>query len=106
MLIELALEEQAHRVAYRALLQSVLREPGSKERLARTVGISRQYLSYLLSPAYGDGRIYRVPSARIAERIAAVLPAEPLVREQVREHMQLASQRRLQRVRQTPMKLS
>jgi hypothetical protein len=106
MLIELALEEQAHRVAYTALLRSVLKEPGSKERLARAAGISQQYLSYLLNPADGRTLTFRIPSPRVANQIAGALPADRALREDVRQHMHLASQRQLSRVRAMPAQLS
>ncbi|MBF6590343.1 MAG: hypothetical protein IVW57_07405 [Ktedonobacterales bacterium] len=96
---ELAQEEQAHREVYIALLRSTLTTRGSKGRLALAAGISPQYLSYLLNTGTEDSGTFRVPSPRVAEKIAAALPADPERRDAVRQHMYLASLRRLRGAR-------
>jgi tetratricopeptide (TPR) repeat protein len=92
--IELAQEAQLHKETYSATLKSVLRLPGTKQSLAEQVGISPQYLSYLLDP-YDP----RTPGPEVAEKIATALPLDPEQRESLFEHLFLASQRRLEQRR-------
>lgn len=79
-----------HREVYIALLQSVLHEPGAKRRLAARIGISPQYLSYLLQTETENTYSFRLPNARVAERIAQGLDLEPGQRACLLEHMHLA----------------
>jgi transcriptional regulator with XRE-family HTH domain len=88
--IDLAREAQRHREVYIAVLQGALRTPGDKRRLAAQVGITPQYLSYLLDPHD------RTPSPVVAEKIAQALPIDPEQRRALMEHMLLASERRMQ----------
>lgn len=98
-LVELSLEEQTHREVYIAILNSALREVGSKARLAQRLGISRAYLSYLLHPDPRTSDSFRRPSPRIADAIARALPVEPEVRDALREHMYQAHTGRIRRQR-------
>src|SRR5579885_3619211 len=89
--IELAQEAHLHKETYSAALKSALRLPGTKQSFAERVGISPQYLSYLLDP--DDPR---TPGPEVAEKIATALPLDPEQRESLFEHLLLASQRRLE----------
>ncbi len=89
--IELAQEAHLHKETYSAALKSALRLPGTKQSFAERVGISPQYLSYLLDP--DDPR---TPGPEVAEKIATALPLDPEQRESLFEHLFLASQRRLE----------
>jgi len=91
---ELAQEAQLHKETYSATLKSMLRLPGTKQSFAERVGISPQYLSYLLDP--DDPR---TPGPEVAGKIAAALPLDPEQRESLFEHLFLASQRRLEQER-------
>jgi len=85
-----ALEEaQVHREVAVAILQGVLRERGSKKRLAQRVGITPQYLSYLLDPFD-----YRTPSPETARKLVRALPLTREEREELLEHLLLARARR------------
>ncbi len=97
--MELSIEEQIHREVYVAILNSALREVGSKAWLAQRVGISRAYLSYLLHPDLVTSDSSRRPSERIAERIARALPVEQAVRDALLEHMLQAHMGRIRRQR-------
>lgn len=94
--LNLAWEAQVHREVAIALLKSALREPGTKGALAQRVGISPQYLSYLLDP--DDGHL---PHPRLAEKMGAWLPLEGALRQSLVEHWHLASERRLEAARAT-----
>ncbi len=83
-------EAQLHREVYISLLNSALQEPGSKRSLAEQIGITQQYLSYLLNPETNDLQNFRVPNAKIAQKIANALPFEREQREQLLMHMCLA----------------
>lgn len=98
-LVELSLEEQIHREVYVAILNSALREVGSKAQLAQRLGISRAYLSYLLHPDPRTSDSFRRPSERIAEHIARALPVEQEVRDALLEHMLQAHISRIRRQR-------
>lgn len=92
--LDLSWEAQLHKETYSAALKSALRLPGTKQSFAEQVGISPQYLSYLLNP--DDPR---TPGPEVAEKIAAALPLDPEQRESLFEHLFLASQRRLEQER-------
>lgn len=93
--------EQLHREVYIAILNSALQKPGEKSRLVRRVGISPQYLSYLLQSEMDNSSNSRLPNARIAEKIARELPLEPEQRERLLEHMNLARETTIHPVRMT-----
>ncbi len=80
-----------HREVSSALLKSALQTPGDKKALARRVGISPQYLSYLQNP-----HDERTADPHLAKKICAALPLEPEQRESLFEHLVLANQRRLE----------
>jgi AraC-like DNA-binding protein len=85
-----ALEEaQVHRDAYIAILESHLRGRGSKSMLAQRVGVSIQYLSYLLDP---DN--HRTP-ARKALQIAHALQLPTELEATVVHHMTLSQAARI-----------
>jgi hypothetical protein len=81
---------QIHREVYIAILNSILQEPGSKRHLVKHLEITQQYLSYLLNPETDDPHNSRIPSAKIAQKIANALPLEPEQREQLLQHMYLS----------------
>src|SRR5450755_529297 len=81
---------QLHREVYIALLNSALQEPGSKHNLAAQVAVTPQYLSYLLNSGAADSYSFRVPNAKIAEKIANALSLEREQREDLLRHMYLA----------------
>ena len=89
-ILEHIYEAQLHREVYIALLNSALQEKASKRHLAEHIGITQQYLSYLLNPETDDLHNFRVPSAKIAQKIASTLPLEREQREHLLEHMYLA----------------
>ncbi len=68
-----AWEAQLHKEAYSAAINSVLRTPGTKHRFAARVGITPQYLSYLLDP--NDPR---APGPEVPQNIANTLPKQAL----------------------------
>lgn len=84
-IVPLGWEAQIHRETYIAVLKGQLREPGAKKSFAARVGISPQYLSYLLNP-YD----HRTPSPRIARAIVDALALTQHEREHVYEHLILA----------------
>ncbi|MFN8491731.1 MAG: helix-turn-helix transcriptional regulator [Caldilineaceae bacterium] len=88
--IELAHEAQCHREAYIAVLNGLLADPASKRHFAQQVGITPQYLSYLLNP------YDRTPSPEVARKIAEAAPLACDARESLYEHLLLAHERRLQ----------
>jgi hypothetical protein len=83
-------EAQLHREVYVAVLNSTLQEPGSKRHLAEHIEVSQQYLSYLLNPETDDSSSFRIPSSKVAEKIANALPLEQEQREHLLNHMYLA----------------
>ncbi len=83
-------EAQLHKEAYSAAVKSALRTPGTKQDFAERVGISPQYLSYLLNPEDP-----RTPGPDVAQKIADALPLDPEQRADVFRHLLLARQRRL-----------
>ncbi|HEY7346695.1 MAG TPA: helix-turn-helix transcriptional regulator [Ktedonobacterales bacterium] len=93
-MIDLFWEAQLHKETYSAVLNSALKPPGTKQSFAEQVGISPQYLSYLLDP--NDPR---TPGPAVAQKIAAASPLDPEQRASLFEHLFLASQRRLERER-------
>ncbi|MCC9075952.1 hypothetical protein FKZ61_007495 [Litorilinea aerophila] len=84
-------EALLHREVAVQTLQGLLRERGSKERLARQLGVSPQYLSYLLDPWN-----HRTPSPALARRLVAALPLEPEQRATLWEHLMLCQVNRLE----------
>ena len=80
-------EAQIHREVYVAILNSTLQEPGSKRHLVEQVKVTQQYLIYLLNPQTDDLSSFRVPSPKIARKIANTLPLENEQREHLLEHM-------------------
>jgi len=86
-----AQEAQLHRETYIAVLNSFLKTRGSKRELAARVGITPQYLSYLLE-RWGT----RTPSAQLAESIIASLSLSLAQKHALLTHMLLANERRLQ----------
>jgi len=87
--IELACEAQLHRETYIAVLNGLLQEPASKRQFAKTVGITPQYLSYLLNP------YDRLPGAALARKMVAALPLDADARADLYEHMLLAREKRV-----------
>jgi transcriptional regulator with XRE-family HTH domain len=83
-------EAQLHKEAYSAAVKSALRTPGTKQDFAERVGISPQYLSYLLNP--DDPR---TPGPEVAQKIADALPLDPEQRADVFEHLLMSRQRRV-----------
>src|SRR5438034_5316968 len=80
-------EAQIQREVYVAILNSTLQEPGSKRHLVEQVKVTQQYLIYLLNPQTDDLSSFRVPSPKIARKIANTLPLENEQREHLLEHM-------------------
>lgn len=89
-LLTLAEEAELHQGVYRAALESVLAATGSKMALARSVGITPQYLSYILAGQ-------RSPGSELAERIVREMPLEASQRTELLEHIHLAKERDLER---------
>ena len=87
--IELAHAAQLHRETYIAVLNGLLKEPASKRQFAKTVGITPQYLSYLLNP------YDRLPGAALVRKIVAALPLDADGRANLCEHMALAREKRV-----------
>jgi hypothetical protein len=88
--LELAHEAQLHREAYIALLDGLLQTTAAKRHFAQSVGITPQYLSYLLNP------FDRTPSPEVAHKMIDALPLDAVERDTLLEHLLLASERRLQ----------
>ena len=88
--LTLAGEAQLHRESYIAVLNSLLQTPTAKRAFAQAVGITPQYLSYLLNP------FDRTPSPTLAHKIAETLPLDDTARNSLLEHLLLASERRAQ----------
>jgi hypothetical protein len=90
-------EAQLHREVYVAVLNGLLHTPGEKRAFSRRLGISPVYLSYLLALDDGHGNypMMRVPSERIARRIADNLAAPAEIRDSVLMHMLLAGDKRV-----------
>jgi hypothetical protein len=88
--LELAHEAQLHREAYIAILDGLLQTTAAKRHFAQSVGITPQYLSYLLNP------FDRTPGPEVARKMVNALPLDPVVRDNLLEHLLLASERRLQ----------
>lgn len=86
MLIEIEREAQMHREIYIALLKSKLGY-GDKQVFANKVGITTQYLSYLLNPHD------RTPSLETANKIANHLDISPEDKEALVFHMMMANTR-------------
>lgn len=84
---------QLHREVYIAILDSVLRTPGSKRHLAKQIGITPQYLSFLLNTQTDNPYSFRPPSFRVAEKIANALPLPSEQRLNLLKHMYLAGER-------------
>lgn len=80
-----------HKEVYTAVLNSVLKLPGSKRQFAERIGIEPRYLSYLCNPDEP-----RIPSSATARRIVDALPLELEQREDVLQHMLLARERKAQ----------
>lgn len=88
-------EAELHRETYVAILNSVLKERGSKRALAEKVGITPQYLSYILvTDKDPDNQrvIKRTPSEELCERIANALELRPEQRAVLIEEMLLSRQ--------------
>jgi len=83
-------EAQLHREVYIATLKSLLQEKASKRQLAEQIGITQQYLSYLLNAQTDDPYSFRIPSPKVAEKIANALPLESEQREHLLKHIYLA----------------
>ena len=96
-LLASAIEAQLHRETYVALLNSLLRVPGSKHALAQQAKISAPYLSYLLKldRDQSDASIAHTPSMKVAERIVASLDTSPDIQASLLEHLTLAHEKRL-----------
>ncbi len=84
-------EAQVHREVAVAILQGALRKRGSKKRLVQTVGITPQYLSYLLNPFD-----HRTPSPETARKLVKALPLTREERDELLEHLLLAQARRVE----------
>lgn len=94
-----AAEAQFHRETYVAILNQLLRAPGSKRELAQRAKISPVYLSYILKldrDPYHRASITRTPSLKVAQRIAQAIHASPETRESLLWHMTLANEKRIQ----------
>ncbi len=78
---------EIHREVYVALLKSWIPH-GQRGDFARRVGITREYLSYLC--ALDENVERRLPSALIAKRLAAALPAPPEIKRSLIENIDLA----------------
>ena len=78
---------EIHREVYVALLKSWIPH-GQRGDFAQRVGITREYLSYLC--ALGEDVERRLPSARLAQRLAAALPAPPEIKRSLVENIDLA----------------
>lgn len=89
-LISILEEAQLHREVYIAVLKGLLKTRGSKQALAQKVGITPQYLSYILDP-YN----IRVLHPQTAKAIVNALRLPKDQRDSLLEHMILSSERRL-----------
>lgn len=87
--LELAHEAQLHREAYIAVLDGLLQTTAAKRHFAQSVGITPQYLSYLLNP------FDRTPSPGLARKMVDALPLEVTEHANLLEHLLLSSERRL-----------
>ncbi len=87
-IVPLGWEEQVHRETYIAILKGQLRKPGAKKAFAAEIGISPQYLSYLLDP-YD----HRSPSQGMAQAIVRALSLTEHERSHMLEHLILAGGR-------------
>ncbi len=87
-------EAHLHKETYSAVVKSALKTRGAKRGFAGRVGISPQYLSYLLNP--DDPHM---PGPAVAEKMAAALPLEPEQRVSVYEHLLFSHQRRVDQAR-------
>ncbi|MEZ4728072.1 MAG: hypothetical protein R3E79_13155 [Caldilineaceae bacterium] len=88
--LELAHEAQLHREAYIALLDGLLQSTAAKRHFAQRVGITPQYLSYLLNP------FDRTPGPDLARKMVDALPLDVTARDPLLQHLLLSSERRLQ----------
>lgn len=83
---------EIHRETYIAILKSWLPH-GERGDFARKIGITREYLSYICAidhPAEGDYPTKRLPSPRLARKIAEALPAPIEVKQSLLENIELA----------------
>ncbi|MFC6087571.1 hypothetical protein [Sphaerisporangium aureirubrum] len=102
------LDRVVHRQTYIDLIRAYLRDYGSQRRLARALGMSDAYLSYLLEPLHGGGghwsaaltaparevaeafKFAKTPSERRAREIADTLCDDADRRDALLEHIELA----------------
>lgn len=98
--LELAHEAQLHREAYIALLNGLLQTTATKRRFAQRVGITPQYLSYLLNP------FDRTPGPDLARKMVDALPLDATARDHLLQHLLLSSERRLQAHRMVQQEFS
>jgi hypothetical protein len=89
------LAAQLHREVYVAMLNSLLRAPGSKKELAHRADITPVYLSYLLKldDELSPHPTLRTASPQVAERIAQAVDAPKEVQRSLLEHLLLANER-------------
>lgn len=83
---------EIHRETYVAIIQSWVPH-GKRGEFAHQAGISREYLSYLCAldnPETGHTPTKRLPSPKIARKIADVLPAPKQIKCSLIENMDLA----------------
>ena len=83
---------EIHRETYIAILKSWISH-GKKGKFARRVGITQEYFSYLCAldhPASENSKLKRLPSPKLARKMAEALPAPKEVRESLLENMALA----------------
>jgi hypothetical protein len=78
---------QAHREAYRALVDSALRSRGDKAKLARELDISPEYLSNLRNSKEDSFDYGRTPGPELAHRMAITLPFDRAQRDEFLEHV-------------------
>ncbi|MEZ4860031.1 MAG: hypothetical protein R3C14_01930 [Caldilineaceae bacterium] len=88
--LELAHEAQLHREAYIAVLNGLLQTTAAKRHFAQSVGITPQYLSYLLNP------FDRTPGPDLARKMVDALPLDAVERDHLLDHLLLSNVRRLQ----------
>ncbi len=88
-------QAELHRQTYVAILNSALKKRGSKYDLVRKIGITPQYLSYLLttdSEPDNSPEIKRIPSKKICYDIVNALKLSSTQKDTLLEHMLLSRQ--------------
>jgi transcriptional regulator with XRE-family HTH domain len=88
-----ALEARLHQELYVAILDSLLTERGSIQKLAKRANLSKVYLANIRNLELVPPKI---PTPKTARYIAEALPAPPEVRQAALQHMVLAHEKRVE----------